>query len=123
MRAILATPEMQSLGAEEYYHGPSVSTDEEIVHHSLNSGPYGYHTLGMCAIGPNDDDVVDNRLRVRGVDGLRVGDASVFPHQPSGNNNGPTTAAAWIAADLILEDTKKYEKGEVRISALGNPVD
>jgi choline dehydrogenase-like flavoprotein len=123
MRTLLATPEMKSLGAEEYYPGPSVGTDEEIVHHTLNSGLFGYHTLGTCAIGPNDDDVVDNRLRVRGVDGLRVVDASVFPHQPSGNNNGPTTAAAWIAADLILEDSKKYDREKVSIRALGGPKD
>lgn len=117
MRTILTTPEMQSLGAKEYYPGPSVTTEEEIVHHSLNSGPYGFHTLGTCAIGPNDGDVVDNRLRVRGVEGLRVVDASIFPRQPSGNNSGPTSAAAWIAADIILEDAKSSEKDEIRISA------
>jgi choline dehydrogenase-like flavoprotein len=123
MRTLLGTPEMKSVGAEEYYPGPSVSTDEEIINHALNSGLFGYHTLGTCAIGPNDDDVVDNRLRVRGVDGLRVVDASVFPHQPSSNNGGPTSAAAWIAADLILEDNAKHERNKVAISALGGPKD
>jgi choline dehydrogenase-like flavoprotein len=107
MREILASPELRALGAEEYYPGPQMETDEEIVHHALNQGVYGYHTLGTCAIGPADDDVVDNRLRVRGVKGLRVVDASVFPHQPSGNNSGPTSAAAWIAAGMILEDAAK----------------
>jgi len=118
MRAILDTPEMRSIGAKELYPGPDVTTDEEIVRHSLNAGPYGYHTLGTAAIGPDDDDVVDERLRVRGVDGLRVVDASVFPYQPSGNN-GPTSPAAWIAADLILEDAKQYEREDLQIKAVG----
>ena len=108
-----------AIGAEEFYPGPAVSTDEEIVHHSLNFGPLGYHTLGTCAIGPNADDVVDNRLRVRGVSALRVVDAAIFPHQPSGNNNGPTSAAAWIAADLILEDAEKSTQQEVKIRPVG----
>lgn len=72
--------------------------------YALNKGASGYHTLGTCRIGPDPEDVVDERLRVRGVDGLRVVDASIFPAQPSGNNNAPTIAAAWIAAEMILED-------------------
>ena len=119
MRDILNAPEMQRLGAKEYYPGPEVQSDEQIVHHSLNYGPFGYHTLGTCAIGPNGDDVVDNRLRVRGVNALRVVDASIFPHQPSGNNSGPTSAAAWIAADMILEDAKKYEVADVNLKPVG----
>jgi choline dehydrogenase len=56
-------------------------------------------------MGPNSDDVVDPQLRVRGVDGLRVVDASVLPVQVSGNTAAPVMAVAWIAADLILEDS------------------
>jgi choline dehydrogenase len=119
MREIIASPAMQELGAQEFYPGPNVQTDEEIVHHALNFGPFGYHTLGTCAIGPNDDDAVDNRLRVRGVNALRVVDASIFPHQPSGNNNGPTSAAAWIAADMILEDAKQYAIAEIELKPVG----
>ena len=55
-------------------------------------------------MGPNADDVVDARLRVRGTEALRVIDASVFPHMPSGNNNGPTQALAWHASKLVLAD-------------------
>jgi choline dehydrogenase len=54
-------------------------------------------------MGPSADDVVDARLRVRGVTNLRVVDASVLPIMVSGNLNGPVTALAWRAADVILE--------------------
>ena len=54
-------------------------------------------------MGPNSDDVVDAQLRVSGVTGLRVVDASVLPVQVAGNSQAPTMAVAWIAADLILD--------------------
>ena len=53
-------------------------------------------------MGPDSDDVVDPQLRIRGVDGLRVVDASVLPVQVAGNTQAPTMVTAWIAADLIL---------------------
>ena len=63
-----------------------------------------YHAVGANAMGPNDDDVTDSRLRVRGVEGLRVVDSSSFPIQVSGNTAAPTMALAWRAADLIAEE-------------------
>ena len=102
MRELLATRPLADMVIEEETPGPGVTTDEELVNYALTAGGPGYHTLGTCAIGPNDDDVVDSSLRVRGVDGLRIVDASVFPRMVSGNCNGPTMAMAWIAADQIL---------------------
>lgn len=108
IRDLMNEPHMQALGIEELQPGPSsLSTDDAIIDYVINNGANAYHPLGTAGIGPNDDDVVDERLRVRGVKGLRVVDASIFPGQPSGNNSAPTQAAAWIAADMILEDAKQ----------------
>lgn len=84
--------------------GDAVQTDQEIIDAGLRTGSAGYHAIGTAAMGPNDDDVVDSRLCVRGVSGLRVMDASVLPIMISGNLNGPVMAMAWRAADFILED-------------------
>lgn len=105
---IVDTPGLKALGMRQIQPEPSeLATDEQILDYALNKGATGYHTLGTCGIGTEDADVVDERLRVRGVDGLRVVDASVFPAQPSGNNSAPTMAASWIAADMILEDAAR----------------
>lgn len=90
--------------SHETFPGIGVQTDDEIVDAALDAGYCGYHAIGSCAMGPSDDDVVDSKLRVRGVDNLRVVDASMMPTMLAGNLNGPMMAMAWRAADLILED-------------------
>ncbi len=82
--------------------GSGVVTDDEIINAGLDDGYCGYHAVGTAAMGPNDTDVVDSSLRVRGVQNLRVMDCSVMPTMVSGNLNGPAMAMAWRAADLIL---------------------
>lgn len=104
LRSYIESPEMKALGAVEYMPGATVSTDEEIVNFATAHGGLGYHPLGACAMGTADDDVLDERCRVRGVGGLRVVDASIFRDQPSGNNSAATSAAAWIASRMIQED-------------------
>lgn len=79
-------------------------SDDEILDLYRTDGQSGYHAVGTAAMGPDDSAVVDDRLRVRGVEGLRVMDCSIFPEIPSGNTNAPTMAAAWRASDLIRED-------------------
>lgn len=103
-REIAATKPFADYIEDEVVPGPTLVTEADIADYAVNNGATGYHTLGTCAIGPDDDDVVDDRLRVRGTTGLRVIDASVFPAMPSGNNNAPTQALAWIGAELITED-------------------
>ncbi|MBM0237670.1 hypothetical protein JNW88_11780 [Micromonospora sp. ATA32] len=98
---MVAQSPVADLVQEEEFPGPKVSTPEEVLRYSIDTGGGIYHAIGSAAMGPNDDDVVDSRLRVRGVSGLRVIDASVFRQQPSGNTAAPTMALAWRAADLI----------------------
>jgi choline dehydrogenase-like flavoprotein len=103
-RAVLSERPVADLISEEEYPGPGVSTREQVLAYAQNSGATIYHAVGANAMGPDDGDVVDSRLRVRGLSGLRVIDASVLPMQPSGNTAAPTMAVAWRAADMIIED-------------------
>jgi choline dehydrogenase-like flavoprotein len=113
MRRLLATGPLSDRIERETMPGNGVQTDQEIIDAALTMGSCGYHAIGTCAMGPNDDDVVDARLRVRGVANLRVVDASVLPIMVSGNLNGPVSALAWRAADLILEVNDGDQAGSV----------
>ena len=88
----------------EILPGDSVQTDEEILEFWRNEGMSVYHPVGSSKMGAADDPmaVVDSELRVHGIEGLRVADASIFPLLPSGNTHAPTVAVAERAADLIL---------------------
>jgi choline dehydrogenase-like flavoprotein len=88
---------------DEEFPGPAVSSPDDVVRYALDTGLGIYHAVGATAMGPDAKDVVDPQLRVRGVTGLRVVDASVLPVQVAGNTAAPTMAVAWIAADHILE--------------------
>ncbi|MGW0578817.1 GMC family oxidoreductase, partial [Streptomyces sp. NPDC002920] len=102
LREFFAVDPIASRIRRETFPGPGVESDEEIVRASLDGGYCGFHAIGTCAMGSAPEDVTDARLRVRGVDNLRVVDASVLPVMVSGNLNGPVTALAWRAADLLL---------------------
>ncbi|MBE9375364.1 GMC family oxidoreductase N-terminal domain-containing protein [Saccharopolyspora sp. HNM0983] len=104
IRRLFGTEPLAARIERETAPGPQARTDEQIVEAGLLGGSAGYHAIGTAAMGPADADVVDSRLRVRGVAGLRVVDASVLPIMPSGNTNGPITALAWRAADMIRDD-------------------
>ena len=104
MRRIVQSEPLRKLVKSESYPGPKVQSDEQILEEFRQRGQSGYHACGTCAMGSSDDSVLDARLRVRGVEGLRVMDLSVIPTMVSGNTNGPMMAMAWRAAELILED-------------------
>lgn len=81
----------------------SLETDAEILDAFRRGGMAGYHACGTCRMGDFPDAVLDERLRVKGVDGLRVVDGSIMPAMVSANTNAPIMASAWRAAELILD--------------------
>lgn len=101
-RTVFAQGPIADYVLDEEYPGQAVSTPDEVLKYSIDTGAGIFHAVGSAAMGPEDDDVVDPQLRVRGVEGLRIADASVLPTQVSGNTAAPAMAAGWIAADLIL---------------------
>jgi choline dehydrogenase len=101
-RSVFAQGPIADYILDEEYPGPAVSTPEEVLKYSIDTGAGIFHAVGSAAMGPEDDDVVDAQLRVRGVEGLRIADASVLPTQVSGNTAAPTMVVGWLAADFIL---------------------
>ncbi len=89
---------------DEPWRLPRDPSDEDFLEHVRSQAQTLYHPVATCAMGTGEDAVVDPRLRVRGVQGLRVVDASVMPAVPRGNTNAPTVMIAEKAADLIRSD-------------------
>lgn len=104
MRDIAAQHPFVNMVHGETSPGWAVQSDESIIDHLLLNGGTCFHAAGSCAMGPGEDAVVDSRLRVRGVTGLRVMDASVVPVMVAGNLNAPMMAMGTQAARMILED-------------------
>jgi len=103
-RAVLAQAPTRALIQGEEFPGPSVATRQDTIEYSRNTGTGIYHAVGSAAMGPGGDDVVDAQLRVRGVTGLRIADASVLPVQVAGNTAAPAMLVGYRAADLVLND-------------------
>ena len=97
--------------AYETTPGKDVASDRQIVDHFVDEGWTGFHAIGTCAMGPQEDAVIDSELRVRGVQNLRVMDASVLPIMIAGNLNAPMMAMAWRFSDMLLGDTGSATKG------------
>jgi choline dehydrogenase len=102
-RNIVAAPALKKYGPEEYKPGIHYRTDEELAAAASAIGTTIFHPVGTCKMGRDDDSaaVVDSQLRVKGVQNLRVVDASVMPFITSGNTNSPTIMIAEKAAQLI----------------------
>ncbi len=100
-REIAATGPLGEVVGREIHPGPDADDDAAIEENLRRRVELLYHPVGTCRIGTDDDAVVDPELRVRGVEGLRVIDASVMPIVPGGNTNAPTIMIAERAADLL----------------------
>ncbi|CAB3679568.1 MULTISPECIES: GMC family oxidoreductase [Achromobacter] len=105
-RRLAATEPLAGLMKREFRPGPEVRSDDEILHFCREYGATIFHPSGTAKMGPREDPmaVVDERLRVHGVSGLRVVDCSIMPTLVSGNTNVPVVMLAERAADFILQD-------------------
>jgi choline dehydrogenase-like flavoprotein len=102
-REICAHPIMAEHLREELSPGAQSASEEELIEEIKLRGCTGYHPVGTCKMGVDDMAVVDPKLRVRGLDGLRVADASIMPTVPGGNTNAPSMMIGERAAALIAE--------------------
>ncbi|HTO59902.1 MAG TPA: choline dehydrogenase [Bradyrhizobium sp.] len=106
LRDILGRPALNPFVISEAYPGSDKVSDEDILDYCRKTGSTVYHPTSTCRMGNDPLAVVDQRLRVRGIEGLRVVDASVMPDLMSGNTNAPTIMIAEKASDMILEDAR-----------------
>ncbi|MFB6171245.1 MAG: GMC family oxidoreductase [Haloarculaceae archaeon] len=102
-REISQTAPLSDYRAAETHPGPDATSETDLREHVRATAETIYHPVGTCRMGEGDRAVVDDHLRVHGVEGLRVVDASVMPTLTSGNTNAPTIAIAERAADLVRE--------------------
>lgn len=111
LRKIAAQEPLKDLMAEELRPGPEINTDEALINDFRQRSGTVYHHSCTCRMGPDAaNSVVDTRLRVHGVAGLRVCDASVFPNLIAGNTNAPAMMVGWRGADIILADSNELPK-------------
>ncbi|MGJ8546035.1 MAG: GMC family oxidoreductase [Sulfitobacter sp.] len=102
MREIARQPALAEWAGREIYPGDAVQSDEDLAAYARSAVMSYHHQNGTCAMGTGEMAVVDPQLRVRGVAGLRVVDASIFPRVPAGNTNAPAIMVAEKAADMII---------------------
>jgi choline dehydrogenase-like flavoprotein len=104
MRRYMQQTALRPYVGDERIPGAGVQGDDELLDIFRRLSTSGLHAVATCAMGRDETAVVDERLRVRGVSGLRVADCSVMPGLVSGNTNGPAMALGWRAADLMIAD-------------------
>jgi choline dehydrogenase len=103
-RAIFASPAIAPYSVVETLPGSDVTTEDGLLDYARRYGTTIYHPVGTCRMGDGPSAVVDSRLRVHGMQGLRVIDASVMPTLTTGNTNAPTIMIGEKGAAMIRED-------------------
>ncbi|MBP1888152.1 GMC family oxidoreductase [Sinorhizobium mexicanum] len=101
-RRIVAQPSFARFNPVEFKPGPAYETDEDLTRAAGDIGTTIFHPVGTCRMGADADSVVDPELRLRGLKGLRIADASIMPTITSGNTNSPTIMIAEKAAEMIV---------------------
>lgn len=111
-RRIFSMPALRSNIVAETLPGATVRTDEGLEAYVRQTGNTSFHPCGTCKMGADSEAVVDHRMKVRGIDRLRVIDASIMPSITSGNINAPTTMIGEKGAAIVLEDAKESRWNE-----------
>jgi choline dehydrogenase len=104
LRRIMGQPAMLRYIAEERLPGPLCQSEAEMLAYARETGTTIFHPTSTCRMGPDANAVVDERLRVRGIEGLRVVDGSVMPTVVSGNTNAAIVMIGEKGAEMILQD-------------------
>ena len=110
-RSIMQSNAMKEHIAEEMLPDPKATTDEQLLDQARSIANTIYHPTSTCRMGADEAAVLDPQLRVKGVRGLRVVDASIMPEITSGNTNAPTIMIAERASDMIIETRKRRQVG------------
>jgi choline dehydrogenase len=105
-RKLATQPALKPFVAEEVVPGPAIQSDEQIIEDIRNRGVSNLHPVGTCRMGIGSDAVVNPRLQVNGVKGLRVADASIMPQIIGGNTNAPSIMIGEKCAAMVLEDAQ-----------------
>lgn len=106
LRSISRQHEFAQYVVKEFLPGPDVQSDDDLMAYAREVATTIFHPCGTCKMGSDPMAVVDERLRVHGLVGLRIADASIMPTMTSGNTNAPTIMIGEKAADMVLEDSR-----------------
>lgn len=109
MRNIAAQPALKPFIRRETRPGPDVQSDDAMLDYIRKTGQTAWHAISTCRMGHDDQAVVDDRLRVHGVEGLRVADISIMPTLVSPNTNAPAILIGEKAADMIIQDARRNQ--------------
>lgn len=117
-RQLLASAPFDAYRGDEIFPGNAAQSDAELMNFIRRKAESIYHPVGTCRMGPDELSVVDHELRVHGIDGLRVVDASIMPALVSGNTNAPTIMIAEKTSDLLLGQSSQSQVSEERDALL-----